>query len=66
MSAHLAVLSRAGWILSQRVSRSIIYRADLNHMKDTIQFLAHDCCAGHPDVCEPLMASLCNTAPKEI
>lgn len=54
MSAHLAVLSRAGWIVAQRVSRSIIYRANLNHMKDTIQFLAYDCCAGHPDLCNAL------------
>ncbi len=58
MSAHLAVLTRAGWINSRRRSRSIIYRANLDHVKETIQFLVRDCCAGHPELCEPLMASL--------
>lgn len=58
MSAHLAVLARAGWISSQRQSRSIIYRASLSHMKEAIDFLVHDCCAGHPEICEPLTASL--------
>jgi len=58
MSAHLAVLARAGWISSQRQSRSIIYRASLGHMKAVIDFLVRDCCAGHPEVCEPLAAAL--------
>lgn len=38
MSAHLAVLSRAGWVLSQRQSRQIIYRASLSHMEAVVQF----------------------------
>lgn len=59
MSAHLAVLSRAGWIVSQRRSRSIIYRARLEHMNETIQFLVHDCCAEHLEVCEPPTVALC-------
>src|SRR5690554_6991589 len=50
MSAHLAVLVRAGLAASQRQSRSIIYRANLDHMKETIQFLVRDCCAGHPEI----------------
>lgn len=60
MSAHLAVLSRAGWIVSQRRSRSIIYRANLAHMNETIQFLVRDCCAEHPEVCEPLTVLPCD------
>lgn len=58
MSAHLSVLARTGLAVSQRQSRSIIYRANLDHMEQTIQFLVRDCCADHPEVCEPLMASL--------
>lgn len=58
MSAHLSILSRAGWVGSKRQSRTIIYRAKLSHMKETIQFLLRDCCAEHPDVCEPLMTEL--------
>lgn len=67
MSAHLSVLLRAGWVSARREGRSIIYRANLNHMKDVIQFLARDCCAGHPEVCEPLMDSLggCSTKPEK-
>ena len=58
MSAHLAVLSRAGWVISRRQSRSIIYRANLEHMQETLRFLVRDCCAGHPEVCEPFSAAL--------
>ena len=66
MSAHLSVLFRAGWVNARRDGRSIIYRANLSHMKSVIQFLAHDCCAGHPEVCEPLMGTLgeCLTKPE--
>jgi DNA-binding transcriptional ArsR family regulator len=58
MSAHLSVLARAEIVLSQRQSRSIIYRANLNCVQETIKFLVNDCCAGHPQVCEPLTSSL--------
>lgn len=63
MSAHLAVLTRAGLAISQRRSRSIIYRANLGNMKETIQFLIRDCCAGHPEVCESLVASVIGRSP---
>lgn len=58
MSAHLATLARAGWVVSRRQSRSIIYRADIGHMNAVVEFLVRDCCAGHPDVCAPLAYSL--------
>src|SRR5579863_10188024 len=50
MSAHLAVLSRAGLITGERHSRSIIYRANLNHFREVILFLLKDCCGGCADV----------------
>lgn len=53
MSAHLATLARAGWVVSERHSRSIIYRANIQHMNEVVEFLVRDCCAGHPEVCEP-------------
>src|SRR5699024_4080837 len=59
LSTHLAVLARAGWVVSQRHSRSIIYRANLAHMNATIRFLVRDCCAGHPEICAPFAASQC-------
>ncbi|WP_084155897.1 ArsR/SmtB family transcription factor [Halomonas halocynthiae] len=58
MSAHLSVLSRAGLVTSRRQGRSIIYRANLTHMQEAISFLVRDCCAGHPEVCDPLAKCL--------
>ena len=66
MSAHLAVLTRAGLVRGERHSRSIIYRADLQRLREAISFLLKDCCGGRPDVCAPLIEELlpcCN--PKE-
>ncbi|ASK17906.1 MULTISPECIES: ArsR/SmtB family transcription factor [Halomonas] len=62
MSAHLSVLSRAGWVTSRRQSRSVIYRANLGHMQQTLDFLIRDCCAGHPEVCVPFIAAF-NESP---
>ena len=44
MSAHLATLARAGLVKSERRSRSIIYRADLEGLRDLTLFLVKDCC----------------------
>ena len=49
MSAHLGVLSRAGLITSKRMSRSIIYRADLDRISTLVVFLLKDCCEGRAD-----------------
>jgi DNA-binding transcriptional ArsR family regulator len=58
MSAHLAVLVRAGLIDSERHSRSIIYRANLARFREVMLFLLKDCCNGKPEVCAPLIADL--------
>ena len=58
MSAHLAILARSGLVRSERQSRSIIYRADLNALRDLMLFLVKDCCAGSADLCAPLIAEL--------
>ncbi|MFO1034449.1 MAG: metalloregulator ArsR/SmtB family transcription factor [Hyphomicrobiales bacterium] len=58
MSAHLAVLTRAGLIVSERHSRSIIYRANLPRFHEVMLFLLKDCCNGKPEVCAPLIADL--------
>ncbi|MEX3010801.1 ArsR/SmtB family transcription factor [Hoeflea sp. TYP-13] len=49
-SFHLSALENAGAITSERQSRKIIYRADLNNIGNTISFLLNDCCNGHPDI----------------
>jgi DNA-binding transcriptional ArsR family regulator len=58
MSTHLAQLQRAGLVTTRRQSRSFIYRADLDGLRHVVSFLLKDCCAGHPDVCAPLVADL--------
>lgn len=58
MSAHLGILTRAGLVRSERQSRSIIYRADLDGLRVLTLFLVKDCCAGNADLCAPLVAEL--------
>ena len=65
MSAHLAVLSRAGLVTAERKSRSIIYRADLAGLRATINFLLKDCCGGHEELCGPLIEDLAPCCPTE-
>ena len=66
MSTHLAILERAGLISSERHSRSIIYRAEVDRIRQIASFLVNDCCGGRPELCEPLIAEFtpCCT-PKE-
>jgi len=66
MSSHLNVLSRAGLVRSERHSRSIIYRAELDHFREVMTYLLQDCCGGHPEVCTPLVDILTPCcSPKE-
>ena len=67
MSNHLAVLSRAGLVSGERQSRSIIYRAELDRLRELTLFLVKDCCFGNPALCQPLVAELtpcCSAAEK--
>lgn len=58
MSAHLGILARASLVRSERHSRSMIYRADLDGLRALILFLLKDCCAGNTELCAPLLAEL--------
>lgn len=58
MSTHLAVLLRAGLVVSVRQSRSIVYRVDLNRLRSLTLFLVKDCCGGETEFCESLIAEL--------
>jgi DNA-binding transcriptional ArsR family regulator len=58
MSAHLAILARAGLVTSERHSRSIVYRVDLESLKALTLFLVKDCCGGATEVCAPLIDEL--------
>lgn len=66
MSTHLAILTRAGLIESERHSRSIVYRAVVDRVREIATFLVQDCCGGRPELCEPLIAEFTPCcAPKE-
>ena len=54
ISTHLAILVRAGLLRSAREGRTIIYRADIEGMRGLVDFLVHDCCDGHPELCNLL------------
>ncbi len=58
MSTHLGILARAGLVRSERRSRQIIYRADLDGLRRLMLFLVKDCCAGNAELCAPLVAEL--------
>jgi DNA-binding transcriptional ArsR family regulator len=51
-------LARAGMVRSERQSRSIIYRANLDQLQALTLFLVKDCCAGNTELCAPLIAEL--------
>ncbi|MBO9576972.1 MAG: helix-turn-helix transcriptional regulator [Sphingobium sp.] len=55
LSSHLTILSQAKLVRSHRVSRSIIYAANYDTMRDLLGFLVEDCCGGRPEICEPLV-----------
>ena len=54
LSAHLAILARAGLVMSERKSRSIIYRADLAAFQNLTSFMVEDCCGGRGELCAPV------------
>ena len=46
MSFHLAQLTNAGLITQRRQSRSLIYAADYDAMRDLMGYLTENCCGG--------------------
>lgn len=66
MSAHLAILSQAGLVRSERHSRSIVYSAHLENFRELTLYLVKDCCGGRPELCAPLVADLLPCCPSAI
>ena len=58
LSSHLSILKDAQLITSERMSREILYRANMDHVQGLILFLVADCCGGRPDVCQPMISKL--------
>lgn len=50
LSAHLNVLTQAHLVTSVRMSRSIIYRAQLSRIEELVLFLLQDCRSGRDDL----------------
>ena len=50
-SAQLLVLMNAGLVSSQRNGRFITYFSNFTHLRELMQFLLHDCCAGREEIC---------------
>ena len=49
-SFHLSALENSGLIGSERQSRSIIYRANMENLGGLVSFLLNDCCGSHPNI----------------
>ena len=70
-SVNLAILGRAGLVMSEPRGRHIHYSADLRRFRAVMIFLAKDCCQGRLDLCPELTTALghsevtvsCLTAP---
>lgn len=63
LSTHLTILGHAGLIRSRREGRSVIYSADYGGMQDLLGFLIADCCAGRPEICQPLVEAAQGCCP---
>ena len=57
-STHLAVMAKAGLVLSEKRGRQHIQRANLAVLRGLMVYLAKDCCQGRAELCEPLLAEL--------
>lgn len=58
LSTHLAILTQAGLATSARHSRSIVYRAKLDCLRDVVLYLLRDCCDGKAELCAPIISDL--------
>jgi ArsR family transcriptional regulator, arsenate/arsenite/antimonite-responsive transcriptional repressor len=66
MSAHLAVLARAGLVRAERDSRLVRYALDPAAVRQLLHALAADCCGGRPELCGPLSAAPTNACTPKV
>ncbi|KKW91627.1 MULTISPECIES: ArsR/SmtB family transcription factor [Sphingobium] len=57
-STQLAVMAKAGLVVSEKRGRQQIQRANIDTLRELMLFLAKDCCQGRAELCEPLLAEL--------
>lgn len=66
LSSHLSILARSGLVRGTRDGRSIIYRADVEGIRELVAFLVTDCCDGHPELCDlelAIRSAACGCSP---
>jgi DNA-binding transcriptional ArsR family regulator len=54
LSFHLKELANAGLVSSRPEGRFILYAPRVDQMAELLDFLTHDCCGGHPELCVPV------------
>lgn len=54
LSFHLSHLENAGMVSATRRGRQVIYRLEVNAMRDLLAYLTEDCCQGRPELCAGL------------
>lgn len=64
LSAHLAVLARAGLVTADRRGRFVVYRAEVERLTAVTTALVADCCGGRPELCNPPPAAECRPSRK--
>lgn len=58
LSSHLSILAQAGLVTSTRHGTTLIYRAELDRLRQLVGFLLRDCCGGRSEICAPIVAEL--------
>ena len=59
--AYLGALAQTGLVRSERRSRSVTYRFELDRLRELMLLLVHDCYGGRTKLYEPLIGSLAPT-----
>ncbi|MFC1757426.1 ArsR/SmtB family transcription factor [Planctomycetota bacterium] len=59
LSFHLKELSNACLVESERDGRSIIYRLQVDGIRELVSFVTEDCCQGRPELCMPSSEDSC-------
>ena len=65
LTFHLKELMHGGLIESRREGRSIIYSLRVEGMRELLEFLTHDCCKGHPELCGVAGKNVCKTEKRK-
>jgi ArsR family transcriptional regulator, arsenate/arsenite/antimonite-responsive transcriptional repressor len=65
LTFHLQTLHRAGLIVQERQSRSLIYSVDFTAMTDLVGYLTENCCTGSKGSCSTACAPVNAIKPRK-